>query len=191
MAHKAARCGKTANSGRAGPAFSPSGFTPRFAGLKSIQDFLPAVAKPVFERFGFSSAEILTNWVAYAGPEIASYTAPERLKWPRTTEVGKSGATLILRVGGARAIELQHKLPQLIERVNAAFGYRAVTAIRILQAPLPGKPEPRARLGPPTTQHRQRLAHVVDERLREALALMSAGVEARNSPQSAVTRTGF
>lgn len=191
MRAKPASCGKTANSVRhAAPAFSPSGFTPRFAGLKSVQEFLPAVAKPAFERYGFSSAEILTNWAAYAGADIASYTAPERLKWPRTGEHANTGATLVLRVGGARALELQHKIPQLLERVNAAFGYRAVTTIRILQAPLPDKPKPSVLRSQPEAKHREKLAHVADTRLRDALALMSAGVEARNAPRT-MARTGF
>lgn len=191
MRAKAAPCGKTATiTRRASPAFSPNGFTPRFAGLKSVQEFLPAVAKPAFERYGFSSAEILTNWAAYAGADIASYTAPERLKWPRAGDGEKTGATLVLRVSGARALELQHKMPQLLERVNAAFGYRAVTTIRILQAPLPDKPKPKVQRSQPEAKHHEKLAHVADARLRDALALMLAGVEARNAPRT-MARTGF
>ncbi len=201
MAHKAAACGKTAKGARFGGGFSPSAFTPKFAGLKSVQEFLPAVAKPAFEKYGFSSSEILTNWAAYAGADIASYTAPERLKWPRadmteksgsqSSNGAKSGATLVLRVGGARALELQHKLPQLLERVNSAFGYRAVTTIRILQAPLPEKPISRVVSQPPPPRHQHKVAHVSDPRLREALAVISAGVEARNRLQPGHVRTGF
>lgn len=174
MRKPASRCGKLAQGG-----FSPAAFTPRFPGAKSLNDFLPAIARPAFERFGFSSAEILTNWPAYAGADIAAYTMPERLKWPRGGEAG--GATLYLRVGGARALELQYKLPQLQERVNAAFGYRAVAAIRLVQAPLrEKKPGAKRVTADECGAQERRLNAVADPKLRHALAVIAAGVAMRN-----------
>ena len=42
----------------------------------------------------------------------------------------------MLRVEGPRAIEVQHRSDKILERVNTYFGYRAITEMRILQAPV-------------------------------------------------------
>ncbi len=149
--------------------------------MKSVGELVPGVAKPAFERYGFALVEILQHWSAYAGKELAAYTAPEKLKWPRAaqSDATSEGATLILRVDGPRAVEVQHRIPQLIERLNAAFGYRAVTAIRLLQAPLAVKPRTRAK--PPLKVDEAAFSHVADDRLRSALSRMSAGVQTRRA----------
>ena len=49
----------------------------------------------------------------------------------------RSGGTLLLQVGGAAALELQHAAPQLLERINTYFGHQAVRQLRLLQMPLP------------------------------------------------------
>ena len=56
--------------------------------------------------------------------------------------------TLFIRADGPRAIFVQHELPQIVERVNAFFGYRAVAQARIVQGPVgsraPQAPKPAA-----------------------------------------------
>ena len=75
---------------------------------------------------------------------------PDKVVWPRhrddANETDKQrrrrddGAILVLRVDGPRAIEVQHRSGQILERVNRHFGYRAVAELRILQAPVLRKP---------------------------------------------------
>ena len=52
----------------------------------------------------------------------------------------------MLRVEGPRAIEVQHRSGKILERVNTYFGYRAITEMRIVQAPVvrAEPPSPRA-----------------------------------------------
>lgn len=139
------------------------------AGPRSVGAFVPKITQKAFERFGFPQAALLTDWPAIIGPELARFTEPERLKWPRRSEepedgeadpderksYGKrdfSGATLVLRVDGPLAIEVQHKAPQILERINAYFGFRAVTELRILQAPVTRKAAGRPAAAPPTSE---------------------------------------
>lgn len=112
---------------------------------KAVGSFVPGLTRKSFEKYGFSTATLLTDWTHIAGRDLASFTLPERLKWPRNVEAyedvadadrGRPGATLVLRVDGPRAIEVQYQSNQIIERINAHFGYRAVSEIRFLQAPL-------------------------------------------------------
>jgi hypothetical protein len=170
------------------PAGNAEGWRPTRTRARTVGEFLPALMRPAFEKYGFSSAAILTDWAALAGPELAAYTAPERLKWPRKKPgEGKDGepsggATLILRVVGARALEVEHRRPQIIERLNASFGYRAVAEIRLVQAPLekrdarpvPSQPSPSA--NPPAG-----LSEIREEKLREAIARLASGIETRRA----------
>jgi hypothetical protein len=160
-----------------------AGWRPNRVRARSVGEFLPALMRPAFEKYGFSTAAILTDWAALAGPELAAYTAPERLKWPRQQpgeNAAQTGATLILRVAGARALEVEHRRPQIIERLNASFGYRAVAEIRVVQAPLE-KRETRARPVPPPADPDQlpALADIREQRLRAAIARLAGGIQSR------------
>ena len=85
------------------------------------------------------------------------------------------GATLILRVDPSRALDVEYRGAQLIDRINRYFGYRAIAALRILQAPIPlrvaAKPaRPRATPQPAATGQ---------DPLTAALSRFEAGVIAR------------
>ena len=45
-------------------------------------------------------------------------------------------ATLVLRVEGPAAIEIQHQSAVILERINRFFGWQAVGRIALRQAPL-------------------------------------------------------
>ncbi|HRN89244.1 DciA family protein [Hyphomicrobium sp.] len=116
----------------------------RFVPTKAVGSFVPTLTRKAFEKFGFSTAALITDWAAVAGAEIASYTMPERLRWPRGAESAygdemeseRRGATLMLRVDPARALDVEYRARQIVERINAYFGYRAVETLRIVQAPV-------------------------------------------------------
>ena len=118
---------------------------PGYLYAKAVGSFVPKLTQKAFEKYGFSAATLLTDWAQIAGADVAGYTIPERLKWPRGAgayaEVedgaeGRPGATLVLRVDPARALDVEYKSRQIIERINAYFGYRAVAALRLIQAPV-------------------------------------------------------
>lgn len=159
------------------------GWTPRGVKARTVGEFVPGLMRPVFEKFGFSSASILTDWAALAGPELASYTAPERIKWPRRkagendSGARDAGATLVLRVTGARALEVEHRRSQIIERLNASFGYRAVAEIRLVQAPLQKREARPARsVVQPAPESATALEGIGEERLRAAIARLGSGI---------------
>ena len=164
--------------------FSPSrgAWKPHSVRAKSVGEFVPALMRPAFEKYGFPAAAILTDWAAIAGTELAAFTAPERLKWLRKsssdTDGGGQAATLILRVDGPRALEVEHLRPRLIERINASFGYRAVADIRVLQAPLIRRDAPKTRTAPPQPASMAVFADLKEDRVKEALARIAAGIEA-------------
>jgi hypothetical protein len=157
-------------------------------GVKSVGSFLPRLTRKAFEKYGFSAATLITDWATIAGRELAAFTAPERLKWPRgvdrsedgtdPADRGRPGATLVLRVDPARALNVQYSARQIVERINAYFGYAAIAELRILQAPVaPLRQErlvPKPAPMPPTRE----VAGVADAALREALGRLGAGIRA-------------
>ncbi len=164
------------------------------ASAKAVGAMIPGLTRKAFEKFGFSTATLLTDWATIAGADLARYTAPDRLKWPRATqdtegEAGpqRQGATLILRVDLGRGIDVQYKARQIIERINAHFGYRAVAEIRITQAPVEGALPPAAEAAQATAKRPPRrafdrsataplVAAIPDDGLRAALERMQAGL---------------
>ncbi len=117
--------------------------------------FVPGLTKKAFEKHGFAAATLLTDWETIVGRELASYTVPERLKWPRMTgsteadpDGPRPGGTLHLRVDPARALDVEYRARQIAERINAYFGYRASRASASSRRPCPKsraqRPESRA-----------------------------------------------
>jgi hypothetical protein len=153
----------------------------RRAQARAVASFLPQLARRAFEKHGFATAALLTDWAKIVGADVADCSVPERLKWPRAVAEegeGRAGATLVLRVDGLRAIELQHAAPQIVERINAYFGYRAVAELRFVQGPIVRRGEgatPRAR---PFLAQVPGLEVIPDERLRDALVRLHASIAA-------------
>jgi hypothetical protein len=132
-------------------------------------------------RQGFASTGIVTHWADIVGPEIADHAEPMRMAWPRRVhEDDPEPATLILRVEGPVALEIQHMSGVIIEKVNRFFGWRAVGRIQIRQAPLMRR-EKKARPAAPHPEAVARIAagmsDIADEGLRDALARLGAAVK--------------
>jgi len=181
---------------KAGSAFTVT--VPRLerrAVARSVGAFVPRLTQTAFEKFGFSTAQLLTDWPVIAGAKLATMTIPDKIVWPRRVGQGadeggsatgaRSGATLHLRVDPSRALDVQYGSALLIDRINAYFGYRAVSDIRLLQVPMPGQSTaahvPQMGLKP-TVQARPpepALVGIQDEGLRAALERMSAGISSR------------
>jgi hypothetical protein len=175
---------------------------PRRTGIsaRAIGSFVPKLTRKTFEKYGFSAVALLTDWAAIVGPDMAKYTQPDRLKWPRGVDAfgdvedgaeGRPGATLVLRVEGSRALDVQYRARQVIDRINAYFGYRAVAELRLIQAPV-GPPEGVAAVrtaaalnsakAPVDPALAASIEAVADEGLKAALARLCDSVTARHSP---------
>ncbi|MEO0619150.1 MAG: DciA family protein [Pseudomonadota bacterium] len=177
----------------------------RAARARPLAALLPDVTRSAFQKFGFPAAALLTEWEAIVGVELARFTSPERVKWPKLNEddlLEEEGAygrrrgyagrqnhrsgTLVLRVDGPLALELQHRSDQILGRINQYFGYRAIGDLRVLQAPLSAahafKANPSRSVRPPAPGRasgiaQRDLAHVSDDRLRTALASLARRID--------------
>jgi hypothetical protein len=142
------------------------------------------VAKTIADAFakqGFASTGIVTHWGEIVGPEIADHCEPMRMVWPRRVhEDDPEPATLVLRVEGPVALEIQHLSGVILEKVNRFFGWRAVARIQIRQAPLKRQARKAAPRGPNPEEVARvaaDMADVADDGLRDALARLGASVK--------------
>jgi hypothetical protein len=134
-----------------------------------------------FSRQGFTSAELVTHWEDIVGREIAAHSEPIKIQWPHHADPDEhEPATLVLRVQGPAALEIQLQSDVILERINSFLGWRALGRIVLRQAPLMR----RQRRPPPPVIDRgetERIAvtltQIADEGLRAAVARLGAAIK--------------
>jgi hypothetical protein len=147
---------------------------------RPLADLVRRTLADTFARQGFASTELVTRWADIVGEEIAAHCEPMRIKWPRGGDPeAPEPATLVLRVEGPVAIEIQHQSGMILERVNRFFGWRAVGRLALRQAPLTRRRPPQARPAPDPdlTARVASTIDVADEGLRDALARLGAAIK--------------
>jgi hypothetical protein len=155
---------------------------PRPSQLRPLADVLRKTLTDAFAKQGFAAVELVTRWGEIVGAEIAAHSQPERIQWPRTPQARNAPepGTLLLRVEGPAALEIQHLSGVILERVNQFFGWQAVASVRLRQAPLARRAEPHplpASDPAAMTRIAATLPQIKDEKLRQALARLGAAME--------------
>src|SRR5947209_11789403 len=141
---------------------------------KPLSVLLSDVFSDAYAKQGFAARELVTRWAEIAGPEISAHSEPVKIQWPRPVEIQpQEPATLVLRVEGPMALEIQHSSDVILQRVNRFFGWSAVGRLALRQAPLARRNRP-APLPPPDAKAVARVAEglsaIEDDDLRAALA---------------------
>ena len=154
---------------------------PRPISAKPLSVLLSDVFSDAYAKQGFAARELVTRWAEIAGPEIARHSEPLKIQWPRAVEgQPQEPATLVLRVEGPAALEIQHASDALLQRVNRFFGWSAVGKLALRQAPLSRREKPRASRAPDAkavAQVAETLTAIEDEELRAALARLGASIK--------------
>jgi hypothetical protein len=150
---------------------------------RPLSAFAGATLSDALRRQGFASTEIVARWTDIVGAEIAAHSEPLKINWPRVdNEEAPEPATLVLRVEGPAAIEIQHLSSVILERVNRFFGWRAIGRLALRQAPLKRRARQAAPPAPdPATAARiaDTLPQIEDESLRQALGRLGAAIKRR------------
>jgi hypothetical protein len=109
----------------------------RGGGFRRLPEMVTRVLAPGARRQGLIDARLIPDWPTIVGPELGARCQPIKIARSAGGE-----AVLHLRASAAAALELQHREPQLIERINGYFGQPAVTRLRFV--PAPRRPPPPA-----------------------------------------------
>lgn len=160
----------------------------RLRGFEPTGSLLRDRIRTAGESRGFAVSRLLTNWAEVVGPETAAICHPVKIGYAK----GGFGATLTLLTTGAQAPLLQMQLPAIRERVNACYGYNAVSRVTITQTAPSGFSEgqaafapaaPHAFAAPPTPEVRRKASEVAggvaDGDLRAALEALAQNVLSR------------
>jgi hypothetical protein len=155
---------------------------------KPLRDVAGKIVGEAFTRQGFASAELVTRWSEIVGAEIAAHSEPIKIQWLRPVRAAPSSdrgqqepGTLVLRVEGPAAIEIQHLANVICERVNRFLGWRAVARIAVRQAPLRRRERKPANASDASAIDRiaATLPDIADVELKQALARLGAAIKAR------------
>lgn len=148
---------------------------------KPLSALLAGVFNDAFKRQGFASRELVTRWTEIVGADIAAYAEPLKIQWQRPVEDQPDiPATLILRVEGPRALEIQHSSTVILERVNRFLGWNAIGKIALRQAPLAHREKRKTRKPPNAAaiaEAARELDTVDDNDLRTAIARLGASIK--------------
>jgi hypothetical protein len=167
------------------PSYTPKA-EHRMRGFEPVYGLMKDSVRAAGESRGFAVTRLLTNWTEVAGQELAQKTRPVKIGYGK----GGLGATLTLLVRATEAPMVQMALPVLKDRVNAVYGYAAVSRIQLTQTAATGFAEGQAEFAPapkaapapdPDVQARatQAADGVADPGLRTALEQLAQNILTR------------
>jgi hypothetical protein len=96
----------------------------------------PMVAPSANER-GFAISRLISHWPDIVG-DTAAWCRPADIQFPRGS---RNNGTLKLQIASGRGPQAQAMSAQIIDQVNAAFGYQAVGRITLVQNLPPSTPK--------------------------------------------------
>lgn len=158
----------------------------RTRGFEATSGLLKAQIRKVGESRGFAVARLLTHWEEIAGADMARITRPVKVGYGREG----MGATLTLLTTGSMAPMIEMQKEKLREKVNAVYGYAAISRILLTQtaatgfaegqaafttAP-PAKPAPSAAV---QQEAKRTAAPIQDDGLRQALEALAQNILTR------------
>lgn len=156
----------------------------RHRGFERSSSLVANRVRKASESRGFAVSRLLTHWAEVVGEEIAAVCKPVEISYGRDG----FGGTLTVLTTGAQALMLEMQADRLRERVNACYGYAAVSRVRITQTAPVGFSEGQARFehapqaqraGPDPAaraEAAQAVSQVADPQLRAALEALGANV---------------
>ncbi|MBB5731062.1 hypothetical protein FHS61_000055 [Altererythrobacter atlanticus] len=150
-----------------------------------MAELVPQIGRAAFRRFGFVQSSVVTRWPEIVGERHARVCSPESIRFPPGE---KSEGILQLVVLPAHAPLIQHVIPEIIERVNRFFGYKAVARVKMRQGPVqPGRAETKPKappsLKPIPMELGDSLRDIGDPELRTVLESLARSIGAKEEGQ--------
>jgi len=152
---------------------APARESERHQGFRAVGVAVSKLAAPIVaKRGGGTLVRLKAEWATIIGADWAAVT------WP--SALGRDGV-LKLRATSTAALELQHRAPLLIERINLFFGRSVVTRLVLVQGLLPLDSPPREPVVPKLAADQvevlgEWLSGIADPELRAALGRLGHAV---------------
>lgn len=156
-------------------------------GFKRTATLLSDQIRRAGESRGFAVSRLLTHWAEIVGSDIAQIARPVKVGYGR----GGFGATLTVLTTGPQAAMLDMQREKLRDKVNAVYGFNAISRVHITQTAPTGfaegqasfEPKPKAvspEIAPEIVTEADNVSRDVnDEDLRAALERLGRNVLSR------------
>lgn len=166
----------------------PARPTRRKRGFEAASKLVAGHLRGPLDKRGFSETKLITHWAGIVGPDIAACAMPVKITHSRAG----IGTTLVLLTTGGHAPLLEMQKDTIRQKVNACYGYNAVSKIHITQTAPTGFAEGQVQFAardkprPAPTPEILTAAHAAaapihDDRLKEALERLARNVLTKNS----------
>jgi hypothetical protein len=121
-----------------------SGLSRRMRGFEPAFGLMKEPVRVAGESRGFAVARLLTHWAEVVGEDLARATRPVKVGYGREG----FGATLTLLTTGAMAPMIEMQKEKIRARVNAIYGYNAISRVVLTQTAPIGFAEGQAEFTP-------------------------------------------
>jgi len=107
-------------------------------GFLPLADMTAPILDPVLRCRAGLNIQLLECWPEIVGEDTAAMSQPLKILWSkRAREGGKfEPAVLVIACEGFAAMKIQHESGEIMQRINAFFGFAAVARLKIEQKPL-------------------------------------------------------
>lgn len=105
---------------------------PQLSDLTNVAKVTAPLLRQLLGNNGVIFLELLKSWPEIVGKELSGYCLPQRFYFKKDERT--NGCLYISVLSGAFAIEIQQKQKFIVERINAFFGYPALSGIKICQS---------------------------------------------------------
>ena len=100
--------------------------------MKPLLKITENIVEKNLSRLGSIQNHILFNWAHIAG-KYADKTIPYKIKFGRKKNID---GQITIKVQNGFGLEVQYAIPLLLDQINARFGFKAISKIKIIQADL-------------------------------------------------------
>ena len=132
--------------------------------IKQINDVLEKVLEK--DMLNVVERKLILNWKLIIRDSISNLATPIKVKYYRNVGTLHLGA-----VSGGMATKIFYMQDAILERVNAFFGYNAISNIKVIQSSVGnnGKKQIDKKIYMPNKEHRKLTEDIADNTLKEAL----------------------
>ena len=98
--------------------------------MKSLLKITENIVEKNLSRLGSIQNHIFFNWAHIAG-QYADISIPHKIKFGRKKNID---GQITIKVQNGFGLEVQYAIPLLLDQINARFGFKAISKIKIIQA---------------------------------------------------------
>ncbi|MBR1841357.1 MAG: DUF721 domain-containing protein [Alphaproteobacteria bacterium] len=99
--------------------------------LTALSKTMMPLIKQLLGTRGLIEIELLLNWKTIVGENVAHFSLPQKITFRKDERT--DGCLTISVLSGAFAMEIKQNETTILEKINAYFGYKAVSKLKILQ----------------------------------------------------------